>query len=241
MKNELLRTYSVIIPYRDREEHLKVLIPALHNVLKDNKFEIIIAEQDDDQPFQKHALFNLASRYAKNNFLVFHDVDYIPNNDVSYDQDIDTTLFPLRKSNYVDNENTPLPRNEIPDGYKDFNLDVGQCSGGIWVLSKELFKRINGFNPLYKGWGREDDDTRERLKLLGYKWKRNQQGTFNALPHETNSPPPDDLNFKNNINQYLQLFDNLKVGEGNTEAKVKVIKNQQPKVHHIFIKNIKIK
>ena len=34
--------------------------------------------------------------------------------------------------------------------------------GGVFGIRPEAFERVNGFSNLYFGWGREDDDFRER-------------------------------------------------------------------------------
>ena len=53
------KTYSIIISYRDREEHLQTLLPILQERFKNKKYEIIVCEQDD-------AL----------NFAIFHFIEY---------------------------------------------------------------------------------------------------------------------------------------------------------------------
>jgi glycosyltransferase involved in cell wall biosynthesis len=40
--------YSIIIPYRNREAHLQVLLPTLLNKFSGEEFEIIISEQNDN-------------------------------------------------------------------------------------------------------------------------------------------------------------------------------------------------
>ena len=53
-------------------------------------------------------------------------------------------------------------------------------------MRKEHWDCIGGLNPLYKGWGNEDEDLRERLRLHGYIPHRNEVGTFLCLHHEDN-------------------------------------------------------
>ena len=50
--------YSIIISYRNRESHLETLLPRLEEVFKGKEYEIIIAEQDDNDKFQKNSLYN---------------------------------------------------------------------------------------------------------------------------------------------------------------------------------------
>ena len=53
-------------------------------------------------------------------------------------------------------------------------------------MKREHFEVINGLNPLYKGWGNEDEDLRERFVWAGIPVKRNEIGTFLCLYHEDN-------------------------------------------------------
>lgn len=39
--------------------------------------------------------------------------------------------------------------------------------GGILIVTAEQFQRINGFGTNFWGWGREDDNLRERLVAAG--------------------------------------------------------------------------
>ena len=45
---------AIIVPYRDRQDHLDVFIPHMQEFLKDKgiDYTIFIAEQTDDRPFQ---------------------------------------------------------------------------------------------------------------------------------------------------------------------------------------------
>ena len=39
--------------------------------------------------------------------------------------------------------------------------------GGLVIFTAEQFRRVNGFGTQYWGWGREDDNMRERLVRAG--------------------------------------------------------------------------
>lgn len=192
--------YSIIISYRDREEHLKTLLPQLADILQNEEHEIIIAEQNNDEKFQKNSLYNLAAQIATGELLVFHDVDYYPSDNVSYFTEVDVPLYPVRQVIFLNEDNQQRTYEDTPSGYRNFMYDVGDHSGGVFVLSKQLFYNINGFNPYYKGWGMEDDDTRERVRMFGYEWKRNVKGLFYALYHADSKPNDNDVDFKNNRN-----------------------------------------
>lgn len=191
--------YSILITYRNRESHLTTLLPRLKEVFANESYEIIVAEQNDTDKFQKNSLYNLAAQRANGKLLVFHDVDYYPSDDVSYDTEENVPLYPVRRVIFLDAEGQIRKDEDTPAGYRSFKYDVGDHSGGVFVLSKSLFFAVNGLNPYYKGWGMEDDDTRQRLRMLGYAWKRNEEGLFYSLYHQDSRPSDSDVDFQNNM------------------------------------------
>jgi hypothetical protein len=216
--------YSIVISYRNREEHLSILLPRLKEIFDNKSYEIIIAEQDNDEKFQKNSLYNIAIQKATGDIFIFHDVDYYPGDNVSYYTTSDTPLYPVRNLIFLNQEGAERDFNDIPEGYRNFHQNVGDHSGGVFVLHRELFYKMNGLNPYYKGWGKEDDDTRDRLRLLGYDWKRNQEGLFYGLYHIHNYPEHDDIDFINNHILLAQLKNNLHLGYKNVSADLEEFK-----------------
>ena len=214
--------YSIIITYRNREEHLSTLLPRLKDIFANESYEIIVAEQNNDEKFQKNSLYNIASKYAKGELLVFHDVDYYPSDDVSYDTDEHTPLYPVRRVVFLDKNGELRPETDTPAGYRDFKYDVGDHSGGVFVLSKTLFHKINGLNPYYKGWGMEDDDTRQRVRYHGYTWKRNENGLFFSLYHEDSRPDDGDTDFQNNMRLLMNQYITVQAGINDVTGRVTV-------------------
>lgn len=212
--------YSIIISYRDRKSHLEILLPRLQELFDNTDYEIIVAEQNDTDKFQKNSLYNLAVEYTTGDILIFHDVDYYPTENVSYYTTENIPLYPIRNVIFLNEENQPRSFNDIPYGYRNFSVDVGDHSGGVFVIHKKLFYKINGFNPYYKGWGKEDDDTRDRIRLLGYEWHRNDVGLFYALHHTDNKPKDDDIDFINNHYLLANLKNTLHLGYKQVSANV---------------------
>ena len=194
--------YSVIITYRDREKHLSQLLPVLQKKFQDKDYEIIISEQDDNKKFRKNDLYNIAVRdYSTGDILIFHDVDYVPDNEVTYELDNQEAVYPCRRAIFLNEEGKFKELDEIPLGYRGFRNDVGDHSGFVFMMTREMLEKVGGLNPLYVGWGLEDDDTRERVRTHGYKWYRPEPevGTFFVLPHEDNHPGQEDEHFVKNI------------------------------------------
>jgi predicted glycosyltransferase involved in capsule biosynthesis len=231
--------YSIIISYRNREEHLSVLLPRLKEIFTNKSYEIIIAEQDNNEKFQKNSLYNIATEKATGDIFIFHDVDYYPSDNVSYYTTSDVPLYPVRNLIFLNQEGTQRDFDDIPEGYRNFYQNVVDHSGGVFVLHRELFYKMNGLNPYYKGWGKEDDDTRDRLRLLGYSWKRNKEGLFYGLYHIHNYPEHDDIDFINNHILLSQLENNLHLGYKNVSADIKEFKTDDNNIKWLKIKNFK--
>ena len=140
----------VIVPYRDRESHLKEFIPYITNTLRSQRIEtkIVIVEQNEGKLFNRGLLCNIGFHLYNNwcDYVVFHDVDMICDIiDYSYSSK-PTSLLRHRTK-----------KNTIYDGY----------FGGITLFPKNDFLKINGFSNEYWGWGAEDDDLRYRCYLYG--------------------------------------------------------------------------
>ena len=91
---------------------------------------------------------------------------------------------------------------------------MGDHSGFVFMMTREMWEKVGGLNPLYVGWGLEDDDTRERVRTHGYKWYRPEPevGTFFVLPHEDNHPGQEDAHFVKNIEVAKKFNENLGYG-----------------------------
>lgn len=190
--------HSIIIPYRDRERHLEIMLPRLHEKFSGMDYEILVVEQDDDTRFKLAQLFNVGAQYAQGDVLVFHDVDHYPIDDVSYDID-DQPVYPIQRVLFLAEDGESLrPLYDVPAGYRKFAKSAEGHWGGVFILTKGMFERIGGFNPLYNGWGAEDVDRHHRLLHAGYSPVRRQVGTFYGLYHTDNCPPANDVDFVNN-------------------------------------------
>lgn len=161
---------ALVIPYRNREEHLKKFIPYMIEYLTQQniQFTIIIVEQKDTKYFNKAKLMNIGALNAPKDtdYFIFHDVDLLPENiDYRY------CNHSLKLFSYIKQEDETYKK------YKQTNF------GGAILVPKEVFLKINGFSNNYWQWGSEDDDFFMRHLLKGLTPLYDTNGKFIALPH----------------------------------------------------------
>jgi hypothetical protein len=234
--------YSIIISYRDRESHLQTILPVFQTKFKDKNYEIIICEQDDKEIFKKHALYNTGASFATGDTLIFHDVDYVPSDNVSYDlPNEDTPMSPVRQVIFLNENGEELDESKIPGGYKHFKYDASQHYGGVFIFSRKVFYKMNGLNPCFIGWGCSDMDTRDRLIENGYAWHRNKEGLFYSLYHPNSEPPQNDPDELRNRAILANREYSRKKGINDSSCNVSKFESDLENVKWLKINNINIK
>jgi len=156
---------TICVPYRNREEHLRQFIPHITNHLKGYEYEILVIEQTNEKPFNRGSLANIGFLHSNGENFCIHDVDMLPdfaNYDIPH-------LFDV----------SHVATNVEQFGYK---MPYEKYLGGVTIFRREAFRKINGFNNLYFGWGAEDDDLNNRCELNSLKIFRGVH-TFQSLPH----------------------------------------------------------
>ncbi|XP_059153993.1 beta-1,4-N-acetylgalactosaminyltransferase bre-4-like isoform X2 [Physella acuta] len=152
---------AIVIPYRNREEHLKLLLRNLHPMLARQQLDygIFVIDQALPGKFNRAMLMNIGFEKAMEKYdyqcAIFHDVDLIPENDRNI---YSCPEMPRHMSAAIDKFNYRLPYDAI--------------YGGVSAINKEQFKQINGFSNLFFGWGGEDDDMATRISHSGLKITR---------------------------------------------------------------------
>ena len=150
MKDKL----AIIVPYRDRQEHLDVFVPHMHEFLKDKgiDYTIFIAEQTDDRPFNYGKLCNVVTKEVgkEYTYFAFHDIDMLPMND---ECDYGYPESPTHLATNVEAHDNKLP--------------YPQYFGGVILINREDFARANGYSNEYWGYGFEDLDLLYRLQKSG--------------------------------------------------------------------------
>ena len=146
-----------IVPYRDREHHLKFFSVYMKHVLSDydpSTYEIYIIHQKDSRPFNRGGMKNIGFLAVKEKYpneyqditFVFNDVDTVP-----YDKGI--------------------IQYETRAGVVKHFYGVKFALGGIFSIKGGDFERTNGF-PNFWAWGGEDNYMQYRVLQCGLKIDR---------------------------------------------------------------------
>lgn len=150
---------AIIVPYRDREDHLKQFIPHMNKYLPDAKI-VIVEQADDGKMFNRGKLINAAVIELGDKvdyYYCFHDVDKLPlNADYSYPNN---------------------PRQIAPNPHQTYSY-----FGGVTLFNRPDFIKAEGFHNDYWGWGGEDNEFMFQVYRKGIMavWKF---GAFIDLPH----------------------------------------------------------
>lgn len=142
---------AIIVPYRDRRDELDIFLPHIHKFLENKQidYEIFIIEQSDDKPFNYGKLCNVGVNLTHHfaDYYCFHDVDLLPIND---DADYSYTENPTQLVFEDENKNSLISYDEY--------------FGGVVIITKNDFLKINGYNNDYWGKGYVDLDLLYRCK-----------------------------------------------------------------------------
>lgn len=147
---------AIIIPYRNRYEHLVTFLYNLHPVLLRQQidYQIFVVEQEGTGQFNRAMLMNVGSVEALKerqfDCFIFHDVDLLPEDD--------RNLYTCPEQ--------PRHMSVAVDKFR-YRLPYADLFGGVSAMSREHFQMVNGFSNAFWGWGGEDDDMANRIKARG--------------------------------------------------------------------------
>nr|CAG4645725.1 EOG090X0AZ6 [Lynceus sp. MCZ IZ 141354] len=173
---------AIVIPYRNREEHLRVFLENMHPFLQRQQLDygIFVVEQAGTGKFNRAMLMNIGAAEALKSYdyqcLIFHDVDLVPEDD--------TNLYSCPEQ--------PRHMSVAIDVFQ-YKLPYETIFGGVSAMSKSHFEQVNGFSNLFWGWGGEDDDMSNRIrhnKLVISRYPANV-ARYSMLTHKKASPNPE--------------------------------------------------
>ena len=169
LKNMMSEKLAIVVPYRDRKEHLSKFLPAMKkcDFLDGIDYEILIVEQEEGKPFNRGKLLNVGAIQSHTaSYYCFHDVDMLPIiSDYSY-------------------SSTPTHLAAEAEQF-GFKLPYQGYFGGVTLFDKHSFIKVNGYSNDYWGWGAEDDDVMFRCVMKEIKPTR-KNGRYRSLSHERN-------------------------------------------------------
>ena len=163
-------TNIILIPYRNRKEHLDYFIKNSWPLINENldNCKLVIIEQEEGKLFNRGKLLNVGFQeyLDKTKYFITHDVDINPNKEA------------------------------IKIYYRDDNFDIirifnahKMSLGGICKISNIAIKNINGFPNHIWGWGIEDRALFYRAKIMNEKISPlyNDRKLFKSLNHKSNA------------------------------------------------------
>ena len=164
---------AVIIPYRDRLDHLRKFAPSLQKFFAQDPIcesidvEFHLVEQYGDDCFNRGFVKNVGTRLvaqSKCDYFCFHDIDYLPiNADYSWSE---------------------MPTRIIWHGLT-LREDYDAFFGGVIIIPRSVFLRVNGYPNCYWGWGPEDLELALRCRSRGFEITK-RDGVYQSLPHKHN-------------------------------------------------------
>ncbi|KAK2171809.1 hypothetical protein NP493_1025g01039 [Ridgeia piscesae] len=165
---------AILVPYRNRWQHLVLLLKRLHTLLQKQKitYQIFVIEQEGDEKFNRGRLLNIGVKESlkEDNFdcFIFHDVDLLPEND--------------KNIYYCDNQARHLA--SAIDEMR-YHVMYYNYAGGVIAVNHENIFRVNGYSNVYWGWGNEDDDFSARTIETGLLLTRPPQyiGRYKMVRH----------------------------------------------------------
>lgn len=165
---------AIIVPFRDRDIHLKIFLNNIHPILKRQQLDygVYIVDLDPAVSFNRALLLNVGFLESLKIYdyqcFIFHDVDLLPENDNIMYTCPDS---PRHMSVAIDRMGYKLPYDKI--------------FGGVTAMTKEQFYKVNGYSNRYFGWGGEDDDMFNRINATNQTITRYPKdiARYTMLPH----------------------------------------------------------
>uniref|UniRef100_A0A914VD94 Beta-1,4-N-acetylgalactosaminyltransferase n=1 Tax=Plectus sambesii TaxID=2011161 RepID=A0A914VD94_9BILA len=153
---------AIIIPFRGRDQQLRIFLRHMHPFLSSQllEYEIFVVQQRTGQTFNRGKLmnvgFDVARRFTNWTCYIFHDVDLIPEDS---------------RNLYTCSEEQPRHLSVAVDKFR-YRLPYQTIFGGACALTEKQLIATNGFPNSFWGWGGEDDDMSRRTRFAGYKFQR---------------------------------------------------------------------
>ncbi|XP_013180069.1 PREDICTED: beta-1,4-N-acetylgalactosaminyltransferase bre-4-like isoform X2 [Papilio xuthus] len=216
---------AIIVPYRDREQHLAVFLNHIHPFLMKQQIEygIFIVEQYGNKAFNRAKLMNVGFVESQKQkaggwqCFIFHDID----------------LLPLDQRNLYHCPEQPRHMSALIDKF-DYKLPYKDIFGGVSAMTVEQFTKVNGFSNKYWGWGGEDDDMFRRLNKMNYHLTRYDNlsiAKYAMLDHKPSVANPKRYQLLTQTSKTLE-------SDGLSTLEYKLVKVTQHHLYTLIVANI---
>lgn len=185
--------FTFIIAYRHKLDRLQNLKRTIEWILGFNGVEIIIVEQDSSPklpayslkgfryiftqsniPFNKSWAFNVGTKHASTNVIIFGDSDLIMDpqdfiNSIKLLEQYES-VNPYEKVIDLESNENMLPLDNLKSinrpGRGETDIQKTPIAGGIIMFRKDALQKIGGWSEDFIGWGGEDDYQSHKIKQL---------------------------------------------------------------------------
>ena len=180
-----IKNYCFIIPHRNRENDLEITKNKIYSLIKKNNIlaDIWIINQNNMINWNKGTTINIGFKILEKfyDYIIFNDADIYLKNNINLNEIL---------------KNTVIINNDVLHLY-----GYDHCLGGIFLMKKELFRKVNGFSNNFFNWGREDRDLLDRLAY--YNIKINKKYINNNANEISHSNKNNFWNYKSNSVEYI--------------------------------------
>ena len=177
VEHDRTKQLSVIVPYRNRAEHLEIFKENISIYLEKQgiDYHITVVEQANNEiPFNKGILLNVGFlETSVYDYFCFHDIDMLPfYADYGYD------IHAHNKSGFF------IHLAKWIEQYS-YN-EIENVCGGVVLVDRKTYRAINGYSIGYWGWGYEDNDFKRRCYANKNTNIINLDGIYTSLYHPHN-------------------------------------------------------
>ena len=162
----------MLVPYRDCEHELRILVPALSAFLLAQKVKhrLLVLNQTDTYRFNRASLINVGWLEADRlgcDYLVMHDVDIVPLNPaLNYSYPGVGVVRHISAGPYHPIKRCVKRHVQFCASHtlQRFSYNYRTFIGGVLMLTMSDYRLLDGMSNKYWGWGLEDDEFYLRMK-----------------------------------------------------------------------------
>lgn len=162
-----MNNLSIIIPYRNRAQHLAQFLKHYRPKLPDAEFLVI--EQSINKQFNRGLIKNIGALQSQADYFIFHDVDMLVQGPADYSYPEHPTHLATQASQF---------------GWK---MPHDKYFGGVVAFNRADFEKINGYSNQFWGWGGEDDSLYYSVIANDLQVDRREH-RYLSLPHPKDHP-----------------------------------------------------